>query len=127
LPTGGSAPRRSVGDPVPDNSHLSYHGVVPQDDLDTLIDELAADDPGLPRRVAAALERRELLRQLATLRREQGLTQLEIAGRMGTSQGQITRLEAGADTRLSTVERYAAALGVKVTWHLEPAPNAKSA
>ena len=46
---------------------------------------------------------------------------------MGTSQGQITRLEAGADTRLSTVERYAAALGVKVAWHLEPAPTAKTA
>jgi transcriptional regulator with XRE-family HTH domain len=50
-----------------------------------------------------------------------------LATRMGTSQGQITWLEAGADTRLSTVERYAAALGVKVTWQLEPAPRAKSA
>ncbi len=100
---------------------------MPKDDLDALIDELAVDDPGLPGRVASALERRELLRQLAALRREQGLTQLEIAGRMGTSQGQITRLESGADTRLSTVERYAAALGVKVSWHLEPAPKAKSA
>ncbi|HSS08993.1 MAG TPA: helix-turn-helix transcriptional regulator [Acidimicrobiales bacterium] len=77
--------------------------------------------------VAAALERRQLLRQLATLRREQGLTQVQLAERMGTSQDQITRLEAGADTRLSTVERYAAALGVKVTWRLEPAPTAKSA
>lgn len=100
---------------------------MPKDDLDALIDELSADDPDLPARVAAALERRELLRQLATLRREQGLTQVELAERMGTSQGQITRLEAGADTRLSTVERYAAALGVKVKWHLEPAPIAKTA
>jgi len=100
---------------------------VARDDLDAVIDQLAADDPGLLTRVAAVLERRDLLRQLAVLRREQGLTQVELAERMGTSQGQITRLEAGADTRLSTVERYAAALGVKVTWQLEPAPRAKTA
>jgi DNA-binding XRE family transcriptional regulator len=100
---------------------------VARDDLDAIIDEFAAGDSGLPTRVAAILERRELLRQLAALRREQGLTQVELAERMGTSQGQITRLETGADTRLSTVERYAAALGVKVTWHLEPAPTAKTA
>jgi DNA-binding XRE family transcriptional regulator len=100
---------------------------VPKDQLDVLIGELAAEDPGVPGRVAAALERRELLRQLATLRREKGLTQVELAERMGTSQGQITRLEAGADARLSTVERYAAAVDVKVTWHLEPAPRAESA
>lgn len=125
--TGGNEPRRSADRTVPRNPYLSYHGSVPKDDLDALIEELAVDDPGLPRRVAAALERRELLRQLAMLRRDQGLTQVELAERMGTSQGQITRLEAGADTRLSTVERYAAALGVKVTWRLEPAPEAKPA
>jgi DNA-binding XRE family transcriptional regulator len=98
---------------------------MPEDDLDTLIDELAVDDPGLPGRVASALGRRELLRQLATLRRQKGLTQVELATRMRTSQGQITRIEAGADARLSTVERYAAALGVTVTWQLEPAPKSE--
>jgi hypothetical protein len=39
---------------------------------------------------------------------------------MGTSQGQITRFESGADTRLSTVARYAAAVGMKVEWNLAP-------
>jgi hypothetical protein len=87
-----------------------------RDDLDTLIDELAEDDPGLRLRVAAALERRELARQLADRRRAAGLTQVAIAERMGTSQGQVTRFESGADTRLSTVARYAAALGVKIDW-----------
>ena len=99
---------------------------MPTDDLDAVVDELATEDQALPARVAAVLERRDLLRQLAALRREQGLTQVELAERMGTSQAQITRLEAGADTRLSTVERYAAALGMKVTWHLEPAPTPKT-
>ena len=40
---------------------------------------------------------------------------------MGTSQGQITRLESGADTRMSTVARYAAALGLQVTWRVSDA------
>jgi DNA-binding XRE family transcriptional regulator len=95
---------------------------MPKDDLDALIDELAAGGPSLPDRVAAALGRRELLRQLAEQRRRLGLTQVELARRMHTSQAQITRLESGADTRLSTIERYAAAVGATVTWHLEPGP-----
>jgi DNA-binding transcriptional regulator YiaG len=76
-----------------------------KDDLDQLIDELAEEDAALPLRVAAALERRELARQLAQRRRDAGLTHAELAARMGTSQGQITRFESGADTRLSTVAR----------------------
>jgi transcriptional regulator with XRE-family HTH domain len=95
--------------------------VAHRDDLDALIDELAEDDPDIHLRVAAALERRELARGLADCRRAVGLTQVEIAHRMGTSQGQVTRFESGADTRLSTVARYAAALGVKVDWTITPA------
>jgi hypothetical protein len=95
-----------------------------RDDLDKLIEDLAEDDPGLERRVAAALERRELARQLAARRREAGFTQTEVAGRMGTSQGQVARFESGADTRMSTVARYAAAVGATVTWSIEsPSPS----
>ena len=103
-----------------------------QDDLDTSIAERAEDDPAIHVRVAAAMERRELARELSRRRREAGLTQAEIARRMGTSQGQITRLESGADTRLSTVARYATALGVKVDWSISdasatpPRPGARS-
>jgi transcriptional regulator with XRE-family HTH domain len=99
--------------------------MVNRDDLDTLIQDLAEEDPDLLLRVAAALERRELARQLADRRRSAGLTQVEIARRMGTSQGQVTRFESGADTRLSTVARYAAALGVKVDWTITPARRAR--
>ena len=38
---------------------------------------------------------------------------------MGTSQSAVARLEAGAgDVRLSTLERYTAALGVELHWEL---------
>jgi DNA-binding XRE family transcriptional regulator len=99
--------------------------VPARDDLDQLIDDFAVKDPGLGLRVAAALERRELARELAGRRRESGLTQTEVAERMGTSQGQVARFESGADTRLSTVARYAAALGVTVSWSVQRAPAAK--
>jgi hypothetical protein len=49
------------------------------------------------------------------------LGQKRITQRMGTSQGQVTRFESGADTRLATVARYPAALGVQIDWTITPA------
>jgi len=64
-----------------------------------------------------AVRRRELMDELAEVRRESGLSQTEIAARMGTSQSAVARLERGElDARLSTVERYAAAVGRSVDW-----------
>jgi DNA-binding phage protein len=100
---------------------MGYNDVMTRkDDLDGLFDELAIDDPEVQLRVDAALQRRELARALADRRRAAGLTQVAIAARMGTSQGQVTRFESGADTRLSTVARYAAALGVQLDWTITP-------
>jgi transcriptional regulator with XRE-family HTH domain len=65
--------------------------------------------------------RRQLVDELALLRRRRGLSQTEVAARMGTSQSSIARLEAGgADARLSTVERYAAAIGAELDWRVRP-------
>jgi predicted transcriptional regulator len=65
--------------------------------------------------------RRELIEELVRVRRESELSQTEIAARMGTSQSAVARLESGdLDARLSTVERYAAALGRTVNWQVEP-------
>ena len=45
-------------------------------------------------------------------RQSAGLSQTEVAARMGTSQSVVARLESGEiDTRLSTLQRYAAAVG----------------
>lgn len=69
--------------------------------------------------------RRALITELVAARKERGLSQTEIAAQMGTSQSAVARLERGnVDARLSTVERYAAALGQTVDWqvrsHQEP-------
>jgi ribosome-binding protein aMBF1 (putative translation factor) len=66
-----------------------------------------------------AEERGRLVRELAARRQASGLSQTEIAARMGTSQSAVARLESGtADVRASTLERYAAAIGGQITWKL---------
>ena len=52
-------------------------------------------------------ERRLGVGPATSLRRSLGLSQAEVASRMGTSQSAVARFEAGdLDVRLSTVERY---------------------
>ena len=83
--------------------------------------------PGLPvlpgfremaqRRMAA--QRQRLISDLAGQRQAAGLSQTEVAARMGTSQSAVARLESGdADLRMSTLERYAAAIGSQLGWQL---------
>ena len=48
---------------------------------------------------------------LAALRRSHGLTQVELAARMGISQSDLSKLERRGDVRLSTLRAYTAALG----------------
>jgi ribosome-binding protein aMBF1 (putative translation factor) len=65
--------------------------------------------------------RGQVVAELAASRRALGLTQTEVAQRMGTSQSAVARLEAqSADARLSTLERYAAALGRELQWQVAP-------
>ena len=74
--------------------------------------------PGLE---GLAARRRELIEELVRARQESELSQTEIAARMGTSQSAVARLESGdLDARLSTIERYAAALGRTVDWQVRP-------
>jgi transcriptional regulator with XRE-family HTH domain len=81
------------------------------------------DGDGLPRLPGfreMAQRRRAMLAELAEARRVAGLSQTEVAARMGTSQSSVARLEAGlADVRVSTLERYAAAIGSALSWRLE--------
>ena len=66
-----------------------------------------------------AVDRGRLVRELAEQRQAAGLSQTEVAARMGTSQSAVARLESGtADVRASTLERYAAAVGGQITWTL---------
>ncbi len=88
-----------------------------KDFLDEIIEERTKVNPRFPELVEAALERRKLLRELASNREAAGISQTVVAAKMGTSQSAVARIESGeADVRMSTVERYAAAVGSRVTW-----------
>jgi transcriptional regulator with XRE-family HTH domain len=66
-----------------------------------------------------AEDQRELVDRLVEVRQGLGLSQTEVAARMGTSQSAVARLERGdADVRLSTLQRYAAALDRRVGFGL---------
>jgi len=70
------------------------------------------------RRMSA--ERRRLVADLTAQRHAAGLSQTEVAARMGTSQSAVARLETGdADVRVSTLERYAAAIGSQLAWQAQ--------
>jgi len=76
-------------------------------------------EPVFPGFREMAEKRRTLASALAAKRMELGLSQTEVAARMGTSQSAVARLESGdADLRLSTLERYAAAIGQELDWRL---------
>lgn len=92
------------------------------DFVDEIIAERVERNPAFPDLVEAALRRRELLRELAVRREKLGLSQTAVAARMGTSQSAVARLETGeVDTKLSTIERFAAALGQRVEWRIAKA------
>ncbi len=81
--------------------------------------EQAAPTAG-ERAARMAEDRGRLVRELAEQRQATGLSQTEVAARMGTSQSAVARLESGmADVRASTLERYAAAVGGQITWKLD--------
>ncbi len=77
-------------------------------------------EPLLPGFKELAERRRALTEELVNRRNRLGLSQTEVAARMGTSQSAVARLEAGqSDVRLSTLERYAAAVGYSLDWRLQ--------
>jgi ribosome-binding protein aMBF1 (putative translation factor) len=62
---------------------------------------------------ASAILARKLLRSLIAARTKAGLSQAEVARRMGIPQPAIARLEAGTHSpTLTTLARYASAIGV---------------
>ncbi len=77
-------------------------------------------DPVFPGFKEAAARRRAMADTFVEHRSRLGLSQTEVAARMGTSQSAVARLESGdADVRLSTLERYAAALGHRLDIRLQ--------
>jgi ribosome-binding protein aMBF1 (putative translation factor) len=97
----------------------------PRDDLKRYIAERDAREPGFAALVADAEARLAFGRQMAERRRTRGQTQTQVAALMQTSPAIVSRLESGHDVRVSTLEKYAAALGFQL--ELKAVPPKKPA
>ncbi|MCY3850549.1 MAG: helix-turn-helix transcriptional regulator [Acidimicrobiaceae bacterium] len=93
------------------------------------------EDPDSVKKISdykRAVEAEIVAHQLGELRRELGVDQLELAERLGMTQGGISKLERSADPKLSTLRKLTEALGgtlrieVEVegrTYHLSDTPS----
>lgn len=78
---------------------------------------LGLDEADPVQRLATDLARsdRRFIDRLVAVRRQKGLTQAEVSARMGVSQGAVSQFESGdRDPKLSTIRRYALAVGVPI-------------
>lgn len=65
------------------------------------------------------MDKREKKLKLALLREQQGLTQEKLAQRAKITQSEVSRTELREDCLVSTLERYAAALGGELLLHVK--------
>jgi transcriptional regulator with XRE-family HTH domain len=69
-----------------------------------------------------------LAKELIAARGRAGLTQADVAARMGTTQSVVARIESGRNPpNLKTLEKYARAVGMRVSVRLLPGERAPSA
>jgi ribosome-binding protein aMBF1 (putative translation factor) len=89
-----------------------------------LIAERSKKNPQFPELVAEAERRRAFARRLAASREKLGLSQTIVAAKMHTAASVVSKLEAGGDVKLSTLQRYFAAIGE--TFPVIPAKRPRS-
>lgn len=82
-----------------------------KDFVDEVIRDRSRKNPRFPDLVAEAERRLTMARELASRRATAGLSQTVVAARMGTAASVVSKLEAGADVKLSTLQRYCNAIG----------------
>lgn len=62
-----------------------------------------------------------MIERLVAARRAAGLTQAEVGARMGSFQAFLSKVENGITSpRLTTLEAYARAVGVRIAWRVVP-------
>src|SRR5258706_15964366 len=95
-----------------------------RDFLDELVAERTKKNPRFPDLVAEAERRLDIAQALAGRRQRLRLSQTIVAARMGTAASVVSKLEAGGDVKLSTLQRYCAAIGQEFPPKARPAKRA---
>lgn len=82
------------------------------------------EDPLVKANLEDARQVERLIDSLVALRQRLGLTQTELADRMGTTQSAVSKFErAGGDPRLSSVQRYARAVDARLRCLVDASPR----
>lgn len=83
------------------------------------------DDPAFANDLGTHLSERRLVKHLFALRCARGLSQSDVAERLGCTQGRVSKLEASRDEdlRLGDISGYAKALGLTTVLGLEGGPS----
>lgn len=93
--------------------------------LDHALAKWAADDPEFAEGYERGFQAFRIGAMLLAAREQAGLTQAEVARRLGTHKSAISRMENHAqDIRLSTLQRYAEAMGCFLNVELRPESEA---
>jgi DNA-binding transcriptional regulator YiaG len=109
-------------------SRRKYSATAPVDDF--IEREMARRGPRFRAEVDAAYAEMLLEHELAVLREKEGITQAELARRLGVSQPVVARFESGNKQRrveVATIVRHAAALGYELLVSFKKMPVAKHA
>jgi len=91
------------------------------------IDHQVDTDADLKRKVEEYINEMMIEQKLVALRAQRGMTQAQLAERLGVSQPHIAKLEAGRakNIELQTLCRWATALGAKLTVDVVPSGGAR--
>lgn len=86
-------------------------------------------DPETARAVEERMAEMRIEQELVALREKNGLSQRDLAERIGASQPYIAKLESGRvkNLGLKTLAKYAAATGTRLTVRFEPTPRPRKA
>lgn len=87
----------------------------------TQLKERALQKPEVRREYEALAEEFEFVDALLQMRTAAGLTQEEVARRMGTKKSNISRLEKGGNPSWGTLRKYAHACGFQLSMTPSPA------
>ena len=101
--------------PYPVHTVAMDHDGAEMDDLDRMIAAEVARDPHFMRGIEGFDRAAEIIDQLVAARTAAGISQAELARRMGTSRAALNRIETHRqDPGLSTISRYAAYIGYQL-------------
>lgn len=102
---------------------MSGRKLKKKDDLDQWLEKEYRQDPHMEQRVATLMNEMELEMGLAKLRQQRGVSQGELARRIGVSQPAVAKIESGRvkNLELKTIVKYIAALGGRLRIEVAPA------